>query len=240
MLVPRNKPPAAPAEVPWGAPPAPISVVTCDLSGRQVSADALAAEVRALAKVGAAGGDYPDLLILAHIGADEAMALARLMGMEASYRPQHHQRARGAAGFIGVCVLSRHPLYEGGPVRLDRKQSAGLSAVAVAGERKFRVACLVTGAPDGGGIGPLIERRNQGDAPMLLALVGEAGAVERQRKMLAESFGELAPQNQGPGIALLGTRSWRVVTAATAGGGMAWHVLDGGESSGTSATRPGN
>ena len=224
MLVPRNKPPEAPTDLPWGVPGEPVSVVTCDLSGRQVNVEALAAEVRALSDADGRGGISPDYLIVAHIGADDAMALARVMLMQASYRPQHHQRALGGAGLVGVCVLSRLPLYEGGPLRIDKKRSAGVSAVAVAGGQKFRLACLYAGAPDGGSAPPLLEQRKaESRPPALLALLGDDGAAVRHREMLSKEFVEVGPRGGASHMGLLVTPEWQAVGTGTASGGMALH-----------------
>lgn len=248
MLVPRNKPPAAPAGVPWGVPQEPVFIVTCDLAGRQVPIEALAAEVRSVAKAGGAAGDSPDLLLLAHAGADDALALARLMGMQASYRPQHHQRVRrlgghgGSAGtsdLVGVGLLSKHPLYEGGPLKIDRKRSAGVSAVVVVRGRKFRVACVYAGDPEGEGLSPLLEQRKaEGRPPTLLGLAGEAGAAARYREMLSGQFTEFRPQNDASGIFLLGTAHWRALRAGSTAGGLAWHVVGRAEPSIAPATNP--
>jgi hypothetical protein len=242
MLAPRNKPPPAPAGVPWGAPPQSVSVVACDLSGRQVTMEALGAEIRAAAKASGAAGDSPDFLVLQHVGADDTLALARVMGMQASYRSQHHQRVRGAGGggaseFVGVGLLSKHALYEGVPLRIDKKHSAGVSAVAVVGASKFRVACVYAADAEGAGLTPLLEQQEaDGHPPALLGLAGDAGAGAHYRKMLAAEFAEVAPADAASGISLLATRHWRVLSAGT-GGGVKWYVVGGQEPASGPATR---
>ena len=236
MLVPRNKPPAAPAGVPWGAAEEPVSVVACDLSGRQITMEALAAEIRSAARAsGAAAADSPDLLLLDHVGADDALDLARLMGMQASFRPQHHQRVPSAGGgasdFVGVGLLSKHPLYEGGPLRIDRKHSGGMSAVAVVGGRKFRVACVYAANAEAFGLERLLaQQKVDGHPPALLGLAGKAGAG------VAE-FAPVAPADDASGMSLLTTRHWRVLRAGGAGGGLKWYVIAGHEPESAPATR---
>jgi len=242
MLVPRNKPPAVPPGVPWGAAGEAISLVTCDLSGQKPAVEALAAELRSGGNAGGPAGQVPDFLVVTHVGADDALAFARLMGMQSSYRPQHHQRVRGpgergaGAGtpnLIGVALLSKHPLYEGGPLKVDRKRSAGVAAVAVVGGQKFRIACVYGGGPKGEGLAPLLEQRKAEEGPpTLLVLVpaGDAGAVTRHREMLSAEFAGVEPREDTSGPSLLVTREWRASRAAAdTATGIALYVAEGKE-----------
>jgi hypothetical protein len=239
MLVPRNKPPAAPARVPWGTPQEPVTVVACDLSGRQVTMEALAGQIEIARGV----SNRPDFVMLQHVGADDALVLARVMGMQASYRSQHHQRVRGAGGggasdLVGVALLSKHPLYEGGPLRIDKKRSAGVSAVAVVGSTKFRVACVYAADAKGGGPAPLLEQQKADThPPALVGLGGEAGAAARYREMLSAEFTQGSPSNEASGISLLLTRHWRDLRAGGTAGSLTWYVVGGREPTAAS-TRP--
>ena len=248
MLAPRAKPPAAPADVPWGAPGGELSLVTYDLSGQQVGADAIAQSIKNLARSAGAGDDAPDFLAVVHIGSDDAMAWARALGMHASYRPQHHQRvpragggggAGGASDLVGVCLLSKHPLYEGGPLRIDRKRSSGVSAVAVVAGRKFRIACVYAAGPEAEALAPLREQQKaEGGPPTLLALAGDAAAAAEDRQSLDSELTSPTWPSKPSGLPLFVTRHWRRARVTAAAGPAAWRVVGGAESSTVPTTGP--
>lgn len=147
FLAPRNKPPAAPPGVPWGVPDGPLRVVFYDArpaaDGPGRTADEIAADVRRLSDppsaLPPAAADY---VLVVNLDPDAVLDLAAALGMQQSYHPSLFHRLppgrRGQAG--GVCILSRHPLYEAAPLR-SAGETFGVSAVSVVGGRKFMLVC---------------------------------------------------------------------------------------------------
>jgi hypothetical protein len=192
----------------------------------------VAGEIKAMSQGRGAGGGSPDFVALLHVSADDAVALAAALGIQDSYRPQHHQRVRrtavggGGEGHVGVCLLSKHPLYEGGPLRIDRKQNAGVSAVAVVGATKFRVACIYAGDREGNRLVPLLEQRKaEGRPPMLLVFGEDAGVRQLYRAALLEDFSNVAPGGEASAVSLFVTPQWRVAASGGSTGGLTCYEI---------------
>jgi hypothetical protein len=226
MFFPRERPPAAPPELRWGAADRALLFVTCDLAKNRASKNS--ERVRAAAREAGVAGQ-PDYVLLLNAAADEAMVMARELDMHASYRPQHHQRVKRAGGgdaSAGVCILSPHPLYEGGPLRIDRKHSAGVSVVSAVGGKKFRVACLyLTDSRLEGAAALAEQRRAEAQPPAVLWLAAEPAARASLTSQLAGDLVELLPPAQGEAVAVLATGPWAAVRQAGSGTGVTWCVL---------------
>ena len=146
FLAPRARAPTAPANVQYGAPPRDLRVVLYDLTAAPREASAAAAAIRAVVP-------DPDFVLLTGVTASEVPAIARGLGMDASYHPQLFQRVRAnsTAGERGACVLSKHPLYEGHFLGTSKKEALGVAAMAVVDGRMFQVACALVREGDGSG-----------------------------------------------------------------------------------------
>ena len=138
FLAPRGRAPALPAGTPRGLPERPFVGVLLDCRPLGVSPDAIVAAVRALEPA-------PDLILLVDVEASLVPSVIQSLGLQASYHPQLYQRVRPSAdadGKVGLCVLSKHPLYGGRPIRLGPDRPVGVAVDVVAGGRAFTAACV--------------------------------------------------------------------------------------------------
>lgn len=136
-LSPKSRAPSLPPGVSMGLPSKPIRGVMLDCRPYGPSAEAI---VRAIRQ----HGDAPDLLVLVDVESFLVPPVIEAFGMQPSYHAELFQRAQGNANNrekIGLCILSRHALYEGTPVRVDRR-TVGVETMMVVENRAMRVRCL--------------------------------------------------------------------------------------------------
>jgi hypothetical protein len=139
---PRSRSPASPA-VPWAAPSRVQRFVSLDLTGASAGG-AVVQQVRSL---------DPDYVLVQNVRFDDVLPLAEALDMARSYHPQLFQRpdARAKAA-PGDLILSRHPLYDAGPITLHpdatRTDMRGVRAVSVVDGVRFTVASGVGGTDE--------------------------------------------------------------------------------------------
>lgn len=156
FLAPRGHAPPLPAGTPRGRPDQPVVGVLLDCKPIGASPDAIVAAVRRLADSARSAGDppsagdplrpgaTPDLVVLVDVEGTFVPPVIAALGLQGSYHPQLYQRVRPTAGEkvkVGVCVLSKHPLYAGRPIR-TADRSIGVAADVVIAGRAFTVACV--------------------------------------------------------------------------------------------------
>ena len=156
--------------------------------------------------------------------------------MQGAYHPQLFQRAEPARGGkpVGVCVLSRLPLYEGTRIGTGSGPAAGVAAVSVVGGRKFFVACVDVEAAVGEGSAAALLRWSKEAGPTPVVVGGAFGPAALERLKNEGGFRDLARTTgglgkslgpAGEGLLLLATPNWATVAAgnakatARAGGG---------------------
>lgn len=171
-LSPRSAAPLTPLGLRSGVPSTPVNGVLLDCRPLGAAPDAVVAAIRTLAP-------SPDLLLLVDVESSLVPSIVEAFGMEKSYHAELFQRAQPnlqSGAKIGVCVLSRHPLFEGTPVRLDRRV-VGVEAVMVVEERAMQVRCVAIddqGEPPA----PTVKPESPADAaPQLLLSGGRIGGV---------------------------------------------------------------
>ena len=138
FLAPKGRAPVLPAGTPRGLPERPASGVLLDCRPLGASPDAIVAAVRTL-------DPAPDLVLLLDVEATLLPNVVQALGLQASYHPQLYQRVRPSAEAkekVGLCVLSRHPLYDGRSIRLGRERPIGVAAEVVIEGRALAVSCL--------------------------------------------------------------------------------------------------
>jgi hypothetical protein len=142
FLAPRGRSPAAP-DLPWGAPMQPLRFVSIEFGGQPGVRESLVQSVKDL---------DPDYVLVQNIRFDDVLPLAEALGMARSFHPQLFQRPDPrSADAPGDLILSKHALYEAGPLVLDpdptHTHARGVKAVAATDQYRFIVATGV-GATD--------------------------------------------------------------------------------------------
>jgi hypothetical protein len=82
----------------------------------------------------------PDYVLVQAIRFEDVLPLTELLGMAGSFHPALFQRPDPRSkDQPGHLVLSKHPLYEAGPIWSDRRIAVGVWAVAVIDGSRFNV-----------------------------------------------------------------------------------------------------
>src|SRR5438105_2453030 len=160
---PRGRSPAAP-DLPWGAPTQPLRFVSIEFGGRPGMRGSLIKTINDL---------DPDYVLVQNIRFDDVLPLAEALGMARSFHPQLFQRPDPrSTDAPGDLILSKHPLYEAGPLVLDpdptHTHARGVKAVAATNRYKFLVATGV-GATDNSLRALDDWRRRTGSRPIVVA-----------------------------------------------------------------------
>jgi len=140
ILSPRSQSPRVPEGLVNGLPQEPVRGVLLDCGPFGASPDAVIAAIQALQS-------QPDLLLLVDIESSVLPPIVEkfgLYGFYASYHAELFQQAQpnpASGERIGICVLSRHGLYESAPVRVGRR-SIGVETVMAVGGRAMHVRCV--------------------------------------------------------------------------------------------------
>src|SRR5205085_9949895 len=82
--------------------------------------------------------------LLERVEETEAVPIAEMMAMQGSYHPGLYQRSQNLGGrksSFGTCILSRHPLYEGAPIKNRRGAIFATRGVGVIDENQFQLIC---------------------------------------------------------------------------------------------------
>lgn len=135
-LSPKSKSPRVPEGVTFGPPARPLTGVVIDCRPLGGSPEAIAAGIRKLV-------ESPDLLLLVDIESALAPGVIESFGMQKSYHAELFQRSEATLGGerIGICILSKHGLFEGAPIRVDRR-TVGVASAVVADGRAMHVRCV--------------------------------------------------------------------------------------------------
>jgi hypothetical protein len=135
-LSPKSQAPRLPATVTFGPPPQPVTGVLIDCRPLGGSSEAIVAGIRKLAP-------SPELLLLVDIESSLVPGVIEAFGMQKSYHAELFQRSEARVGGdrIGVCILSSHGLFEGTPIRVDRR-SIGVASAVVAGDKAMHIRCV--------------------------------------------------------------------------------------------------
>lgn len=135
-LSPKSQAPRLPATVTFGPPPRPVTGVLIDCRPLGGSSEAIVAGIRKLAP-------SPELLLLVDIESSLVPGVIEAFGMQKSYHAELFQRSEARVGGdrIGVCILSSHGLFEGTPIRVDRR-SIGVASAVVVGGKAMHVRCV--------------------------------------------------------------------------------------------------
>ncbi|QOV91142.1 hypothetical protein [Humisphaera borealis] len=136
-LSPKSHAPSAPGGITNGLPNPPIAGVLLDCRPYGASPQSITSAIRRLA-------ESPDLLVLVDIESSLVPPVIEAFGMERSYHAELFQRSQASLASrekIGVCILSKHGLFEGTPMRIDRR-SVGVETVMVVENRAMRVRCI--------------------------------------------------------------------------------------------------
>jgi endonuclease/exonuclease/phosphatase family metal-dependent hydrolase len=135
-LTPHPVSPPAPPGLSFGVPDRPLRFVCFDVAHAQRGFDAVAAELKKL------DGDF---VLLQEVEEDHVALLASDLGLTGTYHPANYQRSSNIAGrkaSWGNVVLSKHPLYDAGPIPNPGGGIFGVWAVAVVDGCKFNVASV--------------------------------------------------------------------------------------------------
>ncbi|HYO11062.1 MAG TPA: endonuclease/exonuclease/phosphatase family protein [Tepidisphaeraceae bacterium] len=134
FLAPRPSSPAAPAGVGWGVPGRTLRFVSYNVLHNQRGIENVVAAIKPL---------DADFVLLQEAESRHATDLARALGMTQTYHPRLYERSANLAGpraTWGNLILSRHPMYDAGPIPNPGGGSFGVWAVAVIEDKKFLLA----------------------------------------------------------------------------------------------------
>jgi hypothetical protein len=132
-LAPRGKSPPSPA-VPWGAPARMLRFVSFDCGGSSFE--------RVRDAIDAIRGRDADFVMLQQVPAGDVLSFVEGLGLQQNYYTNLFQRTGpGGRDETGCVVLSKHPLYDAGPVRPDGRRGTclGTWAVSAIEGRRFAV-----------------------------------------------------------------------------------------------------
>lgn len=141
FLAPRRRAPGAPAAE-AGVPDRPLRILSYSVYHNFQGLDAVIADIQSLQPPA-------DFVLLQDVELEHVLAIARAVGMEETFHPQLYQRRPDAKHWPGICILSRHPLYEGRPLKGGDGATFGVAATCVIEGKRFAVA-VVTGDDSSG------------------------------------------------------------------------------------------